>query len=130
MKKSFRLILFGILLWIIPFVVSFAFYDSNGKLTTSYDLFKTTMRVVSSLADAWFLYLYFKPVVKDFVKEGILSGLVWLTVNLLLDIIILVPIARMEMKNYIIAIGLGYLQIPIFAFMTGKILQSRTMTVN
>lgn len=128
MKKSFRLVLFGLLSWAIPFVVSFAFYDSNGQLSTSYDLFKSSMRVISSLVGAYFIYLYFKPVVKEFVREGIVSGIVWLAINLVLDIIILVPFAKMEMKDYLVAIALGYLQIPIFTFVTGHILKAKTVS--
>jgi hypothetical protein len=125
MKKLLRLTLFGVITWIIPFVAAFAFYDSAGKLTTSYDLFKTSMIVISSLVASYFIYLYFKHVADNFVKEGIVSGLVWLSINLVLDLIILVPFARMEMKDYVTAIGLRYLQIPIFTFMTGHVLQSR-----
>ena len=125
MKKSFRLILFGVLTWIIPFVISFGFYDSNGALATSYDLFKSVMIVVSSLAGCYFLYRYFKTITENFAKEGILVGLVWLGINLLLDIFILVPFAKMEMRDYVVSIGIRYLQIPIISLMAGSILQRK-----
>ena len=130
MKKSFRLILFGALLWIIPFVAAFAFYDSTGKLTTSYDLFKSSMIVISSLVGAYFIFLYFKPIVKDFVKEGVMVGLIWLAINLVLDIFILVPFAKMAMKDYFASIGLRYLQIPIFTFVTGDSSEPFSVCVN
>ena len=126
MKKSIRLILFGVLIWIIPFVISFAFYDSAGKLTTSYDLFKSTMRIVSSLIGCYFLYRHFLPIREQFMKEGIVAGLVWLVINLILDVVVLVPMAKMEMNDYFVAIGLGYLQIPIICFMAGWILEQKS----
>jgi hypothetical protein len=125
MKKTLRLIGFGVLIWLIPFVISFGFYDANGNLTTSYDLFKSCMIVISTLVGCYFLYRYFSSVVEHFAKEGAITGITWLLINLVLDFIILVPFAKMELKDYIVTIGIRYLQIPIITYITGRIVERK-----
>ena len=123
MKKILKISLFGFLLWLIPFVVSFAFYDRSGTLQVSYDLFKSVMIVISSLMGCYLIYLYFKKTEDDFMKEGLLIGITWLVINLVLDLCVLVPLTKMEVPHYFASIGLRYLQIPMMCIMAGALLQ-------
>jgi hypothetical protein len=129
MKKIGRLIFLGVIVWVIPFVLSFGFYDSKGNLATSYDLFKSSMIVISSIVGCFLLYRYFRAVTTDFVREGIVAGIIWLAINLLLDVLILVPFAKMEIKDYVVSIGLRYLQIPVISTMAGFLLHRKTQVV-
>lgn len=122
-----RLVLYGVAIWAIPFAISFVFYDSAGNLSISYDLFKSGMIVISSVVGCHFLYRHFLHIREQFAKEGVVAGLVWLAINLTLDLIILVPFARMEMKDYFMAIGIRYLQIPIINAMAGWILERKSI---
>jgi hypothetical protein len=128
-NKWIRLFLLGMLIWIVPFVSAFAFYDSSGNLSVSYDLFKSSMIVVSSLTASYALLRYFQHVFSDFIREGALTGFFWLAINLVLDIVILVPFAKMAYKDYFSAIGLRYLQIPIFCLMAGFLLHRKSSTI-
>ncbi len=120
-NKWVRLFVFGSLVWLIPFVVSFGFYDQSGKLTVSDDLFKSSMIVISSLVGCYFIYRHMIGIDSHFKIEGLVVGLVWLALNWLLDIFILIPFAKMEMGDYFISIGLRYVQIPVIAFFMGLV---------
>ena len=48
-NKTLTILLLGILIWLVPFVISMFFFDRSGQLTISEDLFKSIMIVVSSL---------------------------------------------------------------------------------
>lgn len=119
MKKSLRLLYYGVFVWIVPFVVSFLFYDASGVLQTSEDLFKSSMIVVSGIAGSVALLRYFRKIDNNFIAEGWTAGTVWLALNLLLDLLILVPFANMPIPKYFASIGLRYLQILIMSVLAG-----------
>ena len=50
------------------------------------------------------------------LKEGIIVGIVWLIINLMVDSVVLVPIAKMGIGKYYAHIGLRYLLIPTLSF--------------
>ncbi|MEQ9593083.1 MAG: hypothetical protein RLN86_10805 [Cyclobacteriaceae bacterium] len=122
MKNTAKWIAYGVLTWLVPFIISFGFYDQQGNLQTSYDLFKSSMIVISSVVGCYVLYLFFKSINNEFVKWGLLFGVFLLVFNWTLDVFILVPFAEMEYDFYFESIGLRYLQIPIFSACIGWIL--------
>jgi len=126
MKNLTSLLLYGLLTWIVPFVVAFAFYDQQGQLATSYGLFKCVMTVVSGLTGCIALYRYFGRVDGNFVRIGWLTGLVWLAINLVLDLAVLVPMSGMSLSQYFTTIGLGYLLIPTICVTGGMLLARKT----
>ncbi|MFC1769402.1 hypothetical protein ACFLZX_06600 [Nanoarchaeota archaeon] len=119
MKKILSLGLFGILSWLIPFFVSILFYSREGGLLVDIFLFKSIMIVVGSLVGATLLVLYFKKIKKDHVTEGIVVGIFWFVINIVLDVLILLPISGMSFGVYFQQIGLRYLVLPIIAIAMG-----------
>lgn len=117
-----KVIGFGLLTWLIPFVFAFAFYTPDGKIWINQDLFKSIMIVVASLVSSILLVQYFKNVKNNYVKEGIIIGLVWLIINLVLDLFILLPMSKMTFEQYFAQIGLRYLMIPIISSAFGMVL--------
>jgi uncharacterized membrane protein YpjA len=65
--------------------------------------------------------LYFRKVEKNYLSEGITVGLVWFVLNVLLDLLILVPMSKMAIGTYFAQIGLGYLTIPTMSIAVGLI---------
>ncbi len=122
MKKNVKILLWGILLWLVLFIVGFIIYPLHD---TNFLLFKTIMVVSSCLVGMIMLALYFKKVENNFVSEGIAIGIIWLAVNLLLDLIVLVGLFKTPVGEYFIGIGLRYLNIPIISIGIGKILSYR-----
>ena len=115
MKSIKKNIFYGLLVWIIPFVISFAFYSSNGELTIDKIFFKTIMIITGTFVGVFLIVKYFKSVENSFLKEGILLGISWLLINWFLDFIVLIPMSDMSYFSYFTEIGLRYLTFPIIS---------------
>jgi hypothetical protein len=115
-----RITVLGFLSWLIPFALSFAFFDESGQLLISQPLFKSLMAVAGGGFAALLLVLAFRRL-KPSVWTGLALGLTWLALNLALDIAILVPLTKMPIVTYLYDIGLRYLLIPIFSTTMGGV---------
>ena len=124
-NKKLRLIILGFVTWLVPFLVSFGFYDRAGNLNVAYGLFKSAMVVVSAITGMCMLSYHLRFVKNSFVREGFITGISWLLINYILDLIVLVPMSGMSIGQYFLTIGLGYLQIPVICISVGIILQRK-----
>lgn len=125
MKKYLKNVLFGFIAWLIPFISAFFFYTREGKLIIDQLLFKNIMVVVGSVTGAILLVLYFKKIKTDYLKEGIITGIIWFAVNIVLDLLILIPMSGMPVSTYFTRIGLEYLAIPAMAIAVGAALANK-----
>ena len=109
-----KLVLYGFLTWLIPFVVSVPLMGRDGQPLLPIGIFKSLMIVVGSAAGAWLLVRVFgqRPAFKH---AGLVVGLLWFGVNVGLDLLILLPLTKMSLPDYLGDIGLRYLVIPIMA---------------
>ena len=124
MKKYLKNVFYGFLAWLVPFVASFFFYSKEG-LTIDIFLFKSIMIVVGSISAAILLVSYFKKISVAYLKEGIIVGIVWFGINILLDLLILIPISGMSIADYLTRIGISYLVIPAMSIAVGKSLENK-----
>ena len=118
-------LIYGFLVWLIPFVAAVPFYSPEGEPIIDIFLFKTIMIVVGSLAGAFFLLRYFKGVTADFVREGMMIGVIWLAMNWALDFAVLLQMSDMTIGAYFTEIGLRYLTMPIFSIAIGMALAKK-----
>lgn len=126
MKNNFlRLGALGVLVWLVPFIIAFGFFDSSGKPAINDDLFKSIMIVISSVVGGYAIIRYFKSIQGNFMREAWRAGVVWLVINLALDLVILVPLAKMSYTEYFNSIGVVYLQIPVICVATGMLLDTK-----
>jgi len=125
MRKYFKIALYGFLAWLVPFVSAFFFYTREGKLSIDIFLFKTIMIVVGSLSGAILLVSYFKKVNENYLTEGILVGVIWFCLNILLDLLVLVPMSKMPLPDYFAQIGLRYLVMPAMSIAVGAALANK-----
>lgn len=125
-KYMLKGLLYGIISWLVPFVLSFGFYKPGGELAIDYGLFKSIMVVMSSLTGIVLLVLYSKHLEPDPIPRSVMIGVLWFGINILLDIVILIPMSAMNYQNYIYSIGIRYLTIPAFSTGIGYILKKRT----
>lgn len=125
-KLVFKNIKLGFLSWLLPFALSFVFYKPSGELTVSYDLFKSLMIVFGSITGCFLLFRYFKFVAKDFIKQGVLVGISWFLINIVLDTLILLPMMGESFSNYFISIGLRYMVIPAISITMGYLLNRQS----
>lgn len=111
MKIEKRMIFYGFLVWLIPFLVSFLIWPIHES---NRPLFESVMPVVLTASVVFFSKQYFKNVKKEFCRVGIQLGLFWLLISLGIDLIMFSggPM-KMSLLAYIYDIGLTYLIIPI-----------------
>jgi hypothetical protein len=117
---TLRITALGFLSWLIPFALSFLFFDRSGQLLISQPLFKSMMVVAGGGFAALLLVLAFRRL-KPSAWTGLALGLNWLALNLGLDIAMLVPLTKMPIVTYLYDIGLRYLLIPIFSMAMGAV---------
>ena len=115
----------GFLSWLIPFAVSFLFYKPGGELVVPYSTFKATIMVVGTISGCYLLFRYFKALDSDFIKQGIIVGLSWFAINIVLDAIILIPMMKSTFADYFMSIGLGYIAIPVISISMGYLLDRK-----
>jgi len=124
-NKNIRNILYGFLSWLIPFVTAFFFYSKEGGLVIDIFLFKSIMIVVGAISGAFLLVSYFKRIHANYLMEGIVVGSTWFVINILLDLLVLVPMSEMSRADYFAQIGLRYLVIPVMSIMVGAVLANK-----
>lgn len=122
--KSIKLaIIYGFIVWVIPFVIAFLIFPLR---TSDRPFFESIMPVAVSVTTAIFTVLYFQKVEKNFLKEGILLGAIYFAVNIILDLLMFSkgPMA-MPFVDYIKDIGFTYLLIPAITIGMGYILNKK-----
>lgn len=110
----------GFLSWLVPFLFSFLFVDRSGQFIIPQPLFKSVMVVVFGGFGTAMLVQAFRRL-EPSVRNGLVLGMIWLAINLGLDLAILVPLIRMPVVTYFYDIGLRYLLIPIIAVAIGSV---------
>ncbi len=110
MKFPKTALIYGFFVWLIPFIIAFSIFTIRNE---DRPLFESIMPVVVTIVTIVFANFYFKKVDKDFIKEGIVIGLLWLVISIVLDLILFMegPM-KMSFVDYIKDIGLTYLIIP------------------
>ncbi|XDD49471.1 hypothetical protein AB3N59_13815 [Leptospira sp. WS92.C1] len=120
MKQNLvRIFCYGFLVWLIPFAVAIPFYTPDGKLQTDIFLFKTTMILVGSLTGSALLVSLTGRILGKVFPVLVVTALIWLAINWGLDFLILIPMSKMNVSDYFIQIGLGYLTMLIVASAIG-----------
>lgn len=124
-----KIILFGFLTWLIPFAISFLFYTKTGDVIVISDFLKLLMIVIVSITSCYFLFNYFKFIENNFIKNGVIIGLSWFAINIMLDAITLMPMMSLDFENYIISIGLRYTIIPVISITISYLLHIKSKTI-
>ena len=112
-------------MWLIPFIASFPIV---GLKDTNRALFESIMPVVLTITLIFFSILFFKRVNEDYFKEGIIVGISWFFISLIIDLLLFLPESPMQMSisEYMIDIGLTYLMIILIPLGFGYLLEYRS----
>lgn len=124
MKKYLKVGLFGFLTWLIPFVVSVLIFPLR---TSHRPLFESIMPVVVTVCAVLFAILYFRNLKAAFLQEGVLIGVAWLIVNIVIDLPLFMLEGPMKMSfaEYMMDVGVTYLIIPAVTIGVGFLLQQK-----
>jgi len=118
-----KALLFGFLVWLVPFVVAFLIFPLRES---SRPLFESIMPVAVTGATVAFGLAYLRRARRGFLREGALLGLVWLAISLVLDAPLMLFGGPMQMtpSEYVADIGITYLIIPLITVGMGAALAS------
>ena len=122
--RSYKLALFyGFLVWVIPFIVTFLIFPIR---TSNRALFESIMPVVITISVVFFTNIYFRKLNKNFLREGLIVGIIWLVISIAIDLLMFMqgPM-KMSFSNYIMDIGLTYLIIPTITIGFGYLIEKR-----
>mgnify|MGYP000903554764 FL=1 len=126
MNRYLKISLFGFLIWLVPFIVGFLFYSPEGEIRIDPLAFKAIMTIVSTITQAVLLVSYFRKIEKNYLPESIMVGLIWISINIVLDILILIPMSKMTIGTYFTQIGMQYLTIPTISIAIGLVTKTAT----
>lgn len=123
MKSIKKTLLYGFLIWLIPFITAFLIFpirESNRAL------FESIMPIVITASVVFFAYHYFKKLDNNFVKEGLLLGVIWLAISFIVDLTMFMqgPM-KMSFADYLMDIGLTYLIMPIITIGLGYLVKNK-----
>lgn len=123
MKSLGKALLHGFLIWLIPFIVAFLIFPIKKPFPA---LFESIMPVVIAICVVLFSILYFRKIKVNFLKEGIILGVIWFLISLVLDLLMFMwgPM-RMTFANYMMDIGLVYLIIPTITIGFGWLIENK-----
>ena len=124
----FKNVILGLLSWLIPFALSFLFYKPGGVLVVAYATFKSTIMLIGVISGCYLLFHYFKSVKKNFIRHGALVGLSWLAINILFDVLFLMPMMKTSFIDYLMSIGISYIAIPVMSITFGYVLESHNQS--
>ena len=124
-KLIIKNILLGFLSWLIPFAVSFLFYKPGGELVVPYSTFKSVIMVVGTISGCYLLFRYFRLIDNNFIMNGLIIGLSWFAINIIMDSIILLPVMKTTFADYFMSIGLSYIAIPVISITMGYLLDRK-----
>jgi len=123
MKITGKILLYGFLIWLIPFLVAmgiFTIHESNRPL------FESIMAVTVTLVAVLFSVLFFQNRTTNFRTAGLLLGLLWFAISFGIDLIMFSfgPM-KMPFWEYVSDIGVTYLIIPVVTIGIGWLLKGR-----
>jgi hypothetical protein len=106
---------YGVLIWLVPFTVAFLIFPIHASARP---LFESIMAVAVCATAVIFGIIYLKHVTINIVKEGILLGILWFLIPVLIDapLMLLGGPMKMTIAAYLADIGVTYLCIPVITY--------------
>lgn len=100
MNRILKRILLGLIIWAVPFVTSIFVWDMEANAAKiSMAWFSALMVFAWAVGFAIAACLYFRDIVGNAVKEGWITGITWYIEMLMLDLVVLVFLFSMPIKD-------------------------------
>jgi hypothetical protein len=127
MRSVRRGVLYGLIVWAVPFAISVVLFPLKKSRP---ELFESIMPVVLAVVVSVLGASYFRRVHHQYVREGILLGLLWLAMSIVIDLpLMLPPPIKMTLARYLADVGLTYVMIPAITIGMGLALQAHPEVV-
>jgi hypothetical protein len=118
MKSPRKALLLGVLVWLVPFVVAFLVFPLRAAARP---LFESIMPVAVALTTVVCGLWYLRGAGETSARAGLLLGILWMAVCLLIDAPLMLLGGPMQMTpaEYLADIGVVYLMIPAITWGLG-----------
>ncbi|MDH3498300.1 MAG: hypothetical protein OER21_16205 [Gemmatimonadota bacterium] len=115
-----RAALYGLVVWLVPFVVAFAIFPLRESARP---LFESIMPVAIAAGTVTLGVMYFRRVRVGLVREGLLLGGLWFAISVLIDapLMLLGGPMQMSASQYVADIGVTYVMIPVITLGLGLV---------
>ena len=121
MNKNSKIINYGVLVWLIPSLITVTLASFVAM-----NVFEIISAVAIAVTVIVFSYLYFRGITENFIKEGILIGISWLIISIVLDIILIVlGISQLSLTSYAMYVAPLYIIIPAITAGLGLYMNQR-----
>jgi len=123
-NKNLKIILFGFLVWLIPFLVAFVIFPLRASMRP---LFESIMPLTLTIVVVILAYYYLKNIKANFVKESVIIGFTWFIIDIAIDLVMFLPASPMQMSlgDYMMDIGLTYVMIPVITIGMGYMAKNK-----
>lgn len=127
-KYISKMFIYGLMIWLIPFLTSFAFYNiKTQQLILNELFFKSLMLLIISFTAQIFIILFFKNLKKFYLLNGLLTGLVWIFIAWTFDLLLTWRgLFQLSYLEYFQQIGIRYLIILFNTLTVGYLLQIKS----
>ncbi|MBT3642621.1 hypothetical protein HN604_00775 [archaeon] len=124
MNKFTKRILLGLVIWAVPFITSFFFWDVQANApSVSQEWFSAIMTLTLMIGFGIAAYFYFKSVKKgNAILEGWITGIIWYVELVLLDLIFLVGIFDNSIAS-LFPVFFIYLSVPALSIVLENIVK-------
>ena len=124
MNKNLKIVGYGFLVWLIPSLITFGLEFFSSAFTVFEIISATTIAITVIVLS----YLYFKDINTNFIKEGILIGVIWFIISIVLDLLlILVKVTGLSLASYAIYVAPLYVIIPAITIGLGMYMGQNKM---
>lgn len=124
LNKILKIIGFGFIIWLIPTLATLSV--TYLEAMNYFDVVTSVSIAVTVIA---LTYLYFRDIHENYIKEGIISGVIWLAISIILDVVLIfLGVNKVSLMEYVIYIAPIYIIIP--AITIGLGLYKNQMTEN
>lgn len=121
MNKNLKIVGYGVLVWLIPTLISILIL-----LLSAINLFETIAPIAITITVVMFSYLYLKDIDTNFIKEGVVIGLSWAIISIVLDLLmIMIGVTQLSLTSYTVYVGPLYLVVPALTIGFGYLLDSK-----
>src|SRR5262245_63304767 len=115
-----KAISFGLMIWLIPFIVAFIAFPLKQSWRS---LFESVMALTLSIVVVACAVRYFSRLKSASLGEGIRLGILWFAISVVIDLpLMLPPPINYTLVEYAADIGLTYLMMPTITIMSFPIL--------
>lgn len=123
-KSAFE---WGFVVWLVPFAISFVFFDGGSTLILDRLIFKNIMFSILAVVSGIAALGFFGDAKGGFAQAGIYAGALWVGMSVFFDFLTLVGIFGMSLSRYFAEIAAGYLVIFVVPAVVGRMMDQKKM---